>query len=292
MATTDIAVIEAAGFVALNSDLDEVAALIEENLGGQEVTEFDLTRLRVPSGKATVPRWEVPTLEGSDVVPEISGIIVSQKPTRGYWPLSIDDGGGGLPPVCQSPDGKVGFGKQWATKADPDPEGEPVALKCADCPLSKFGTDEQGRGQACKQSSSLFLVMETGFLPAVVAVPPTSLGAIRKYMFALSNAGIRYDQVLTVFGLTKASNGVGTEYAEIVPRMGGRLDPDAHARAKAYGQMLAPTFERVAREQAAAAMASMGDPPAEPPAPATATVNDPPPRPAAPAAEPVPAAAA
>jgi hypothetical protein len=270
VATTDIVVIEASGFVALNSDLDEVAALIEENLGGQEVTEFDLTRLSVPSGKAAKYRWELPTLEGSDVVDEVSGIIVSQKASRGYWPLSIDAGGGGNPPVCSSPDGRIGFGKQWATKADPDPEGEPVALKCADCPLSKFGTDEQGRGQACKQSSSLFLIMETGFLPAVVSVPPTSLAAIRKYMFRLSNAGIRYDQVVTTFGLEKASNSGGTEYAEIAPRMGGRLDPDAHERAKAYGAMLAPTFERVAREQAAAAMAAMGDPP---PAPAPASAE-------------------
>lgn len=251
MPSTEITVVEAAGFVALNNDLDTVAEFIESNLAGQEVTEFDLTRLSVPSGKAQKYRWEVPTLDGSDVVDEIQGIIVSQKPSRGYWPLSIDDGGGNNPPVCASADGKIGYGKQWATKADPDPEGEPVALKCSECPNARFGSDG-GRGQACKQSTSLFVIMETGFLPAVVSVPPTSLASVKKYMLALANAGIRFDQVVTVFGLEKDSNAGGTEYAVIKPKMGGRLDPDAAEKAKAYGAMLAPTFERVAREQAAA----------------------------------------
>jgi hypothetical protein len=153
----------------------------------------------VPSGKAQKYRWEIPTLEGSEAVDEISGIIVFQKQTRAFWPQSIDDGGGNVPPSCSSPDAKFGFGKQWATREDPDPDGEPRRVACAQCPNAQFGSDG-GRGQACKQTSQLFLLMETGFLPAVVQVPPTSLGAVKKYMLALANAGVRYDQVVTTLG--------------------------------------------------------------------------------------------
>lgn len=244
MASTEIALVEAAGFMALTHDTDTVAEFIQDNLDGQEVTEFDLTRLSVPSGKATKYRWEVPTLDGSEMVDEIQGIIVSQKQARAFWPLSIDDGGGSTPPVCSSVDGRIGTGKPWATPQDPDPDAPPVKSKCAECPNAQFGSDG-GRGQACKQSSSLFLLTETGFLPTVVSVPPTSLASVKKYMLHLANHGIRYDQVVTVFGLEKAQNAGGTDYAKITPKLGGRLDPDAAAKAKAYGAMLAPTFERV-----------------------------------------------
>jgi hypothetical protein len=255
MASTEITTTEPGGFVALNHDIAEVRGFIEENLAGQDVSEFDLTRLSVPSGKAQKYRWEIPTLEGSEAVDEIKGIIVFQKQTRAFWPQTIDEGGGNVPPSCSSPDARFGFGKQWATAEDPDPDGEPRRLACAQCPQAQFGSDRQGRGQACKQTTQLFLLMETGFLPAVVQVPPTSLGAVKKYMLALANAGVRFDQVVTVFGLDKRANQGGTEYAQVAPRLGGRLDPQTAERARSYGETLRPQFE-------AAAAAPLQTPPA------------------------------
>jgi hypothetical protein len=254
-----IARIEPGGYLALNHDLTEVAGFIEDNLGGQDVTEFDLTRLSVPSGKATKYRWEVPTLDDSETVDELAGIIVFQKQTRAFWPMSIDDGGGNVPPSCSSPDAKVGFGKQWATREDPDPDGEPRQLACAQCPKSQFGSDG-GRGQACKQQAQLFLLMQTGFLPVVVSVPPTSLSEVRKYMVKISSAGMRYDQVVTRFALEKKQNAGGTDYALIVPKLGGFLDEDEAAKARAYGEQLKPTFEQVAQAVAETPVSSGADP--------------------------------
>lgn len=251
MATTDLTTIEPGGFLALTSSIDDVRAFIDANLAGQDINEFDLTRITVPSGKATKYRFEIPTLEGSEAVDEIQGIIVFQKQTRAYWPLSIEDGGGNIPPSCSSPDAKIGYGKFWATREDPDPDGEPRQQACAQCPQSQFGSDG-ARGQACSQNGQLFLLMETGFLPAVVQVPPTSLGSVKKYMLALANAGVRFDQVLTVLALEKKANAGGIEYAQIVPRLGGRLDPDTAQRARAYGEALRPTFEAAAAAAAPA----------------------------------------
>jgi hypothetical protein len=245
LASTDITTVDAGGYLALNHDLVELKSFIEDNLAGQEVSEFDLQRINVPSGKAQKYRFEIPTLEGSEAVDEISGIIVFQKQTRAFWPQSIDEGGGNVPPSCSSPDARHGFGKQWATATDPDPDGDPRRVACASCPNAQFGSDG-GRGQACKQTSQLFLLMETGFLPAVVQVPPTSLNAVKKYMLALANAGVRYDQVVTTLALEKRANAGGTEYAQIAPRLGGRLETEVAARARAYGEALRPTFEAAA----------------------------------------------
>jgi len=237
-----LAEIAPGGFLALNHDLDEVTGFIEANLSGQEVTEFDLTRLSVPSGKAQKYRWEVPTLAGSEMRDELAGIIVTQKQTRAFWPSSIDDGGGNTPPSCSSPDARVGFGKQWATASDPDPDGEPRQLICKQCPHSQFGSDGKRR-QACKQMGQLFLLLDTGFLPSVIQVPPTSLGEVKRYMLALANSGLRYDEVATLIGLDKRSNQDGTDYALIVPRLGAKLDPDTSTRARAYGDMMRPQFD-------------------------------------------------
>ena len=245
MASTDVTIYEPGQFLALNCDLTDVTEFIAENLSGQDITEFDLPRLTVPSGNATKYRWEVPTLEGSEAVDEISGVIVFQKQTRAFWPQSIDEGGGNIPPSCSSPDARVGFGKQWATREDPDPEGEPRQLACAQCPKSQFGSDG-GRGQACKQSAHLFLLRDQGFLPTVVNVPPTSLRPLRNYMLMLTNVRVRYDQVVTVLGLEKRSNAGGTAYAQIAPRLGGRLGEEEAAKARAYGDELRPQFEAVA----------------------------------------------
>jgi hypothetical protein len=141
MASTEITTIDAAGYLALTHDLAEVKSFIEDNLAGQEVSEFDLQRINVPSGKAQKYRFEIPTLEGSEAVDEISGIIVFQKQTRAFWPQSIDEGGGNVPPSCSSPDARHGFGKQWATATDPDPDGDPRRVACASCPNAQFGSD-------------------------------------------------------------------------------------------------------------------------------------------------------
>lgn len=238
-------VADVGSYIALAEDLGDVSEIIKDNLGGQPITEFDLTRLSVPSGKAQTYRWEVPTLGGSQAVEEVNGILIMQKGTRSFWPQSIDEGGGGNPPSCSSPDAVYGFGKQWATADDPDPEGEPKRMLCEECPNSQFGSDATGRGQACKQMTQLFLLREGSYLPTVITAAPTSLASVRKYLVNLAEAGLRFYQVLTAFGLEKKQNAGGVDYAMIRPRAVGALDDAALARVQAYRELLAPQLQRV-----------------------------------------------
>jgi hypothetical protein len=260
--STDIVVIEPGGFVALNHDLDDVAALIEDNLGDEEVGEFNLSRITFPSGKPPY-RWEIPTLTGSAPQDTFDGIIILKKQTRAFWPVSIDDGGGNTPPSCSSPDARRGYGKQWATKLDPDPAGDPRLVVCKQCPNSQFGSDG-GRGQACQQKAQLFVLVENGLLPTVVSIPPASLKPLTNYMMALANAGIRHTDVVTTFGLGETANAGGTAHALLRLELAGRLAPDDVERARGYAAMAKDTFaqpidlERLAER--AAAVDQVADP--------------------------------
>jgi len=236
-----LAVADAGGYLALSEDLSTVTDLIRDNLDGQRITEFDLTRLTVPSGKAQRYRWEVPTLGGSEPREEVEGVLVMHKSTRAFWPGEYE--GGSSPPSCSSPDNVYGFGKQWATSEDPDPEGEPRRMLCEECPNAQFGSD--GRAQACKQMVQLFLLREGSYLPTVITAAPTSLASVRKYLLNLAEAGLRFYQVITAFSLEKKANADGVEYALITPRVVGRLDDTAAARVQGYRDMLTPQLQRV-----------------------------------------------
>src|SRR4051794_22747688 len=132
---TELARIEPGGYVALAEDPGEIQAIIQENLGGQEIGEFDLPRVKVPAGGGRT--WEIPSLGGFDSEPILSGIVVHFKLTRAYGPTRDTSNS---PPACRSENGIVGIG---------DPGGH-----CKTCPLAQFGTaiDDQGNpapGQAC-----------------------------------------------------------------------------------------------------------------------------------------------
>jgi hypothetical protein len=252
---TELAVLDGGAFVALNHTSAEIGDYIRDALEGEDVTARDLVRLTVPSGKAQKYRWEVPTLDGgSEVVDEVAGIMVGYRSTRAFWPVKLDDVvGGRKPPACSSADYRFGFGKQWATKDDPSPAGEPVKLACAECPNSLFSDDNERPG--CKSFGTLLLIGETGFLPRVISVPVTSMKAVRAFRLSLADGGVPPFAAVCAFGLAKATNAGGTDYALIAPRLTGRLDAAAAARAKAYGDMLRPVFERAAAPPEAQAVA-------------------------------------
>lgn len=251
--STEIATVEAGKFLALNHSTAEISEIVAANLGGQEVGEFDLTRLTVPSGGGTA--WEMETLAGAEYVKEVSGIIVHKKRTRAFWPVALGDGESG-PPACSSPDAVIGYGKQWATATEPDPEGEPRRLGCAECPNSQFGSGKNG-GQACQEKAQWFLLREEGFLPIVMTLPAMSLSPAKKYLLNLAGAGLRFDRVVTRLTLEKVSSGKN-DYSKVIPTLGAMLSPEEAEKAKAYAELLAPIFDRVTAEPEPAKPASAG----------------------------------
>ena len=91
------------GYLVLQKD-SNIVEIVEENLGSEGVSAYDLDRVKIPAGGATA--FEVPTLEGEESIKEIEGIIIFWKTARAYWPEKFN--GENNPPQCSSADGEVG----------------------------------------------------------------------------------------------------------------------------------------------------------------------------------------
>lgn len=222
-------------------DPNALVESIKANLGGQQLTERDLDVVKMPSGGGLF--FEVPDLEDTRAEKQLEGVIVHHKLVRAFWKESLDDGGGN-PPDCHSPDSVWGFG-------DPGDSLRAEGKGCEECPMSQFGSAEDGRGQACKQSHLLFLASAEDLLPLVVRLSPTSLQPAKKFLLRLSSKAVPYYSVVVRIGLEKATNQDNVDYAKATFSVAKRLTPEEAQRVKAFGDALRPVFEKAAAAEAA-----------------------------------------
>jgi hypothetical protein len=212
-------------YAALQMNALELKEVLQENLGGEAISAFELDRVKVPSGGGTT--WEVPTLEGVEDAKAIEGVVIYFKNQNAYWKEKYD--GQNNPPNCVSNDGMVGIGT---------PGGD-----CAVCPLNAFGSE--GKGKACKNMRTLFVLREGDVLPLVLTLPPTSLKDARKYFLRLASKGIPYYGVITEITLDKDKNENGITYSKAKLSLKGRLDPDTVKKLKAFQDSLKPALDAV-----------------------------------------------
>lgn len=212
-------------YAALQMNALELKEVLQENLGGEAISAFELDRVKVPSGGGAT--WEVPTLEGVEDAKAIEGVVIYFKNQNAYWKEKYD--GQNNPPDCVSNDGMVGIGT---------PGGD-----CAVCPLNAFGSE--GKGKACKNMRTLFILREGDVLPLVLTLPPTSLKDARKYFLRLASKGIPYYGVITEITLDKDKNENGITYSKAKLSLKGRLDPDTVKKLKAFQDSLKPALDAV-----------------------------------------------
>ena len=219
-----------------DSDLALVQSAIAENVGVGGITEFDFDRIKIPSGGGAA--FDVTTIEGTDAVKSITGVIVLKRDSRAYWEKSIDEGGGSKPPDCHSNDGIVGIPGAMA------PEHQ-----CAKCPLAQFGSAKpklvngvakEARGQACKAIQQLFIIGGDSLLPVVLPLPPTSLKAAKQYFLRIAGQGVPYWACVTTIGLEQTKSADGVKYSKATFKLEARLNDQQKAKAKAYHDMLGP----------------------------------------------------
>lgn len=219
------------GILALRGDAATLVQTVRENVGNETLSSFDLDRIKVPAGGGTF--WSVPTMENPDGEPQksVAGVIVYTTVQRAYWSTSFEASGGGTPPDCFSTDTLIGVGT---------PGGA-----CAHCPFAQFGSDAKSNGQACKMFRTVFLLRESGALPAVIAVPPGSLKNLKRYLLSLASNGLPYWAVVTEFALAQAKSQSGITYSQVSPKMLRRLDEDEVAKARAYSETIRPLVAEV-----------------------------------------------
>jgi hypothetical protein len=215
--------------VALQTDLEAINNALSTNIGTGGLSEFDLPRIKMPAGGGL--QWAVPTLEGETMEPAIEGVIVLARDTRAYYSQPISETGGGQPPNCWSADGVTGSGT---------PGGA-----CLACPLARYGTAQDGRGQACKQIKQLFVLRGNLLLPEVVTLPPTSLKPAKQYLLKLASQGVPYYAVVTRIGLERTKNSQGIAYSRAVLSFVRRLSTEEAERSRNYHEMLKPLVQKM-----------------------------------------------
>ena len=235
---TQLAKIESKTYAIAEFDEASLRNIVEINLGGEKaITEFDLTRAKIPSGGGIAFNVEGP--DGETAPTEIVGVIVCHQSRRTFWEKDYgkgEDGNG--PPDCWSPNGVVGHGKMAAR-----PE---VGGQCARCPKSQFGSGMKDgkptKGQACSQRKALFVVPPDGILPIYLSLPPTSLAALKAYLTGLISKRLPITGVVTKITLGKEKNSGGTAYAEAKFSTVGVLDEETTKKFTAFGQMFDKMF--------------------------------------------------
>lgn len=235
-------------YAIAKAGLDNLPALLRENIGPGGIDATDLDRVGMPAGGGL--QWMVPTLDGEKPSDSIEGVIISWRLIRLYWAKSIDQGGAGNPPDCISHDAMVGIGK---------PGGD-----CSACPFAQFGSaagknDKPGRGQACKMVRQLFIMRQGDILPLVVNLPPSSLKAIKKYFLRLTMNGKRFHDVVTRLTLDRTKNNDGIAYSLVNPSLAGELDEAAKDFFNQIAAAYAPLLTRVPIDSSAYEVAGETD---------------------------------
>jgi hypothetical protein len=238
-----LAVVGERPYAVLDMDRYALHEILETNLGASGVNVFDLDRVKVPGAGGTT--WEVPGLEGPEEMKALEGIIIHWTEPRVFWkdPFS----GGSKQPDCYSPDSKYGIG---------DP-----GVECKTCQFAQYGSairadGSPGRGQACKQLRTLFVLRPDSVLPLLVNCPPTSLKPIRDYMRRLAERRLQTFSVVTSLRLERVQSGDGIAYSRIVPTLGARLDEDQLERIREYRDGIIPALDTVSTNVAVAGEAT------------------------------------
>jgi hypothetical protein len=207
--------------------MESASALAETLAPGETLSLSDLPTVKVPTAGAL--NWQLPD---GGAAKTIDGVIVARQPVRAYWATSFDEGGGGAPPDCSSTDLLTGIGDNGTPEAGPH--------ACATCPMAQFGSatnarGEQTQGQACRQITRLFVLQEGSMLPTLVALPPSSYAAAKRYAVRQP-----LHSVETSISLTNAKSGGGINYSEATFAVNRVLEPEERAAMTAYREAILP----------------------------------------------------
>ena len=217
MTENALTVVQNINLPALSNDL---ATAINEEMDGLSI-EFD--RVRIPSGGGLA--FEIPgdDPDNPDLAKEIIGVIVDQHPVNAYWAVKYS--GENNPPDCSSMDGKVGITVDGQEK------------DCATCQYNQWGSDEGGRGKACKNMRRVYILPEGEMFPLLLTLPPTSLKNFANYLAKRVIAkGYRSHNVLTKVTLKKAVSSGGITYSQANFSLAGILSKEDAIKLAKYAE--------------------------------------------------------
>lgn len=199
----------------------EQQALVDQFAGAGMDEETDglpieYPRIKMIHGSASGFQFVTSGDEGP-VTDSFLGVILFIDKGRAWWPED-QEGLGGMP-KCYSRD-----------LITMDPQSEQPQCddgKCATCPKSQWKSainkdGSQGKGKSCKEVRRLFLIPQDHLSPHWMAVPPTSLRALRRFTNVVRDKGFKRPQMcVTRFSCKVQKAGGGEKYSELALEVKG-----------------------------------------------------------------------
>ena len=230
MAKDELAMVENFSALAPPTEGFGINEVIAANFGPRGITPRNLQRISVPTGGAV--SWQIETIDGTESVKHIDGIVVAVREPRVRYKLSFDEAdGSNNPPDCYSHDGITGVG---------DPGGP-----CELCPHDVWGTGRNGRGKACDERRMILVLEPETILPLIVSAPPTSLKNWGDYMGRLTARALPHHAVVTRLGLEADKNPEGKPFSKIKPEFLRKLRGEEIAELQKYINAVLPAFQQV-----------------------------------------------
>jgi len=199
---------------ALDSDFSSED--LADDMDGLQLT---MQRVKIPGGGNLQFEIRSDDPDNPDYERKLVGVILYHHLANAYWPegSEYDDS---VPPLCQSFDGKQGY-------------GEPGGV-CAACAFNQFGSTANGSGKACKNMRQIYLLRSGEYLPLQLSLPPTSLRPFNDFMNLAFVARRRpsYSAIVEI-GLKRAESG-GYTYSVATFRKVRDLEGEGLAAVKSY----------------------------------------------------------
>jgi hypothetical protein len=227
---------ELLALTSANAKITPVQALILAEME-DEAHAFEMQPARVKIAPGGIGQFML----GDEAAKTFTAIVPISQIVRGYWAAS----GTGSAPICSSPNGVQGFFSPEPSDADfaaaqiPNPphpairlisQGVPLpdSFACASGPMNAWGSEYQkkgrgGRGRACKEMRRLMLFIDGWALPAIFALPPTSIRTWDNYCSSARARRSAYFGVRTKFELDTAKAASGESYNTVKVSMAGEL---------------------------------------------------------------------
>lgn len=216
----------------------------EDLADDMEGLQMSFQRIKIPSGGNLV--FEIPTddPENPNYEKTIEGVLIFHHDANAYWPegSEYDEN---TAPLCSSVDGKQGIG---------EPGGS-----CVMCAMNQYGTAAEGRGKACKNMRTLYLLQSGECVPIQISLPPTSLKPFKNFVnqaFLLRRRP-SYGSVIQI-GLRKENTG-GNDYSVATFRLIKNFEGEQLAQIRSYAEGFKEQIKLTLKQRAETAKEQLDD---------------------------------
>ncbi len=202
-----------------------------EDLGDDfDGLQLSFKKLKIPGGGILQFEVQGSDPDNPDYLKNVEGIILYNHASNAFWAAGAEYDDSSIP-LCSSVDGKCGYGTPGGT--------------CATCEMNQYGTDQGGgKGKACKNMRTLYILRSGEAMPIQLSLPPTSLRPYTDFVNAEFVTRRRPTWASIVqLGLRRVENGAN-QYSVATFRKVRDLTQEEAVQMKAY----ANTFREQAKE--------------------------------------------